>query len=226
MGLPRYGLLRLWFTGGMHTRGFIIGLLFAISCFAQNWELGGAIGYGVYKDGSIDAGPLTAKAGIHNRFAAGAVLGYDAYDHLSGEVRYTYQDGDPYLSSGGTKTNLQGNSFAVTYDLLFQLRPREAKLRPYVTAGLGVKDYVVSGPFNPNQPLTAIATITTNDQVKTAFVLGAGVKYALGQHWMVRGDVLDYITTFPRTLILPVQYASARGVFHMFTPMFGLSYRF
>jgi hypothetical protein len=44
---------------------------------------------------------------------------------------------------------------------------------------------------------------------------------------MVRGDVLDYITMFPQALFTPaVSGATERGIFHQFTPLFGLGYTF
>jgi len=97
-------------------------------CFAQDTEIGGAIGYGVYRDGSIYAPGGKAEAGIRNRFAAGAVFGEDLYDHLSGEIRYLYHDGHAFLSAGGVKTDMQGQSHTFTYDLLFHLKDREEAL--------------------------------------------------------------------------------------------------
>jgi hypothetical protein len=46
----------------------IAAALFAAGCFAQDTEIGGAIGYGVYRDGSIYATGGKAEAGIRNRF--------------------------------------------------------------------------------------------------------------------------------------------------------------
>jgi hypothetical protein len=84
----------------------VVGLKYLIAagvcvayCFAQDTEIGGAIGYGVYRDGSIYAPGGKTEAGIRNRFAAGAVFGEDLYDHLSGEIRYLYHDGHAFLSA-------------------------------------------------------------------------------------------------------------------------------
>src|ERR1044071_3352721 len=41
---------------------------------AQDWELGGVIGYGAYRNGSIIAPAGTGTAGIRSRFAAGVVV--------------------------------------------------------------------------------------------------------------------------------------------------------
>jgi len=81
----------------MGLRGMVVlvALSCALPCFAQDTEIGVALGYGEYRDGSILAPDGTAKAGFKNRFTVSAVITEDEYDHLSGEFRYTYQDGDP-----------------------------------------------------------------------------------------------------------------------------------
>jgi hypothetical protein len=61
--------------------------LCVVGCFAQDIEIGGAVGYGIYRQGSIYTPGGKAAPRIRNRFAAGVVFGEDLYDHLSGEVR-------------------------------------------------------------------------------------------------------------------------------------------
>jgi hypothetical protein len=84
-----------------------VAVLCVAGCLAQDTEIGGAIGYGVYRDGSIYAPGGKAEAGIRNRFAAGVVFGEDLYDHISSEIRYLYHDGHAFLSSGGVKADMQ-----------------------------------------------------------------------------------------------------------------------
>ncbi len=200
--------------------------LWAAACFAQEWELGGAAGYGIYRNGSITAPAGSATAGIRNRFAVGAVLTENMYEHLSGELRYTYHDGDPFLQAAGVKANVQGQSHAFHYDLLFHSRPHRAKLRPFVAVGAGVKQYNVSGPGNPSQPLASIGLLTSTNQFKPLISLGGGVKYRAGEHLLLRFDFRDYITPFPKAIITPAPGATAGGFFHQFTPLAGISYAF
>src|SRR5690348_730111 len=94
-------------------------ILWASVCWGQQWEVGATIGYGVYRNGSVYAPAGKVTAGVRNRFVAGAVFGEDLYEHISGELRYLYQDGDPFVSARGTQGNIQGQSHAVHYDLLF-----------------------------------------------------------------------------------------------------------
>ncbi|HEY2012803.1 MAG TPA: hypothetical protein VGH38_04845 [Bryobacteraceae bacterium] len=202
-------------------------LLVAGVCFAQPpYEIGGAIGYGFYRNGTIFGAGTTAEAGIRNRFAAGFVFGEDLYEYISGEVRYLYHDGHPFLASGNVKSDVQGQSHAIHYDLLFHLRPREGRLRPFAAAGVGMKDYVIAGPAPNPQALPNVASLTTFDQWKTLVTVGGGVKYRLYRNLILRGDFLDYLTAFPRRQIQPAANNTARGIFQQFTPLFGISYGF
>jgi hypothetical protein len=204
----------------------VAALLCAGACLAQNYEIGGAIGYGIYRDGTIYAPGGDAQAGIRNRFAAGAVFGEDLFSHISGEIRYLYHDGHPFLSSGDVKTDMQGQSQAITYDLLFHLRTREHRIRPFFAAGAGTKGYVVAGPAPFPQPLPNIASLLAVDEWKPAAALGGGVKFRPSRNVVLRGDFLDYLTAFPKLQIMPAPHGTARGIFEQFTPLFGVSYTF
>ncbi len=205
---------------------FLFALMAAVPALAEDWEIGASIGYGIYRNGSIYASAGKVTAGVRNRFAAGAVFSEDLYEHISGEIRYLYHDGHPFVSGNGTRTDLQGQSHAFHYDLLFHFRPRGRRLRPYAIAGIGAKLYEIVGPGNPAQPLAAIATLTTTDELKLLVTGGAGVKYVLGHNIVARFDFIDYVTPFPKKQIQPAPYGTARGLLQQFTPLFGLGYRF
>src|SRR5262245_1254398 len=102
-------------------------LFCASACFAQNYEVGAADGYGFYRNARVIASPGTVTAEIRNRFVAGATLTEDMYERVSGELRYLYQDGDPFVSGFGRKANTEGQSHSVTYELLFQVKDREQR---------------------------------------------------------------------------------------------------
>lgn len=200
------------------TAGFVYG--------QQEWELGANIGYGIYRNGTIYSGAGTINAGIRNRFAAGATFCDNLYEHLSGEFRYEYHDGHPFLSGAGVSKDIQGQSHTLTYELLFHFKPRDSKLRPFIAAGGGVKDYAIVGPAPNPQPVPAIATLNSVDEWKFVVSLGAGVKYRLGPHVLVRADFRDFMTQFPKRQLAPAASGTARGIFQQFTPMFGVSYLF
>lgn len=200
-------------------------LLLASLAPAQPYTLGGDIGYGWYRDGTIYGPGATAEAGIRNRFAAGAVFTDDMYEHISGEARYLYQDGHPFLSSGGQKGDIQGQSHAITYELLFHLKPQESRWRPFLEVGAGIKGYLIAGPA-AEQPAPNLATLNNVDEWKLVIPVGGGVSYRLANHVILRVDFLDYLTQFPKKQIMPAGNNTARGIFQQFTPLFGVGYQF
>ena len=205
---------------------YVLGLMFSVAAFGQQYEIGANIGYGFYRNGSIISSTETAEAGIRNRFAAGITLGYEVNDYISGEFRYLYHDGHPFLQATGVKTDIQGQSQALTLALLVHLKKPDRKLRPFVAGGVGAKAYVIAGPAPFPQPAPEIAALTTNDVWKVVFDLGGGVQYMIHQHLLLRGEFRDYLTTFPRQQIVPAPHNTARGIFQQFTPVVVVSYTF
>ena len=205
----------------------MIAFLLASAALAQDWELGGSAGYGAYRAGTVIGGDgQQATAEILNRFAAGAVIGQEPYEFISGELRWTYQDGHAVLASGGVREEMEAHSHTVTYDVLFHFKPRERRWRPFLAAGAGIKGYIANGPAPKYNLLPAVATLVEADEWKPAFDLGGGVKYRLTSHVRLRLDFRDYLTTFPKKQIVPAIYSTDRGIFQQFTPMLGASYTF
>ena len=209
---------------------YIAVLSFLPAVFAQDtptrYEVGADAGYGFYRNGTIISAGESATAGIRNRFAAGITLGYDFSNYVSGEFDYLYHDGHPFLQAPGVKVDIQGNSQAVTGEVLFHFKPRDHRWRPFVAGGAGAKDYVIAGPEPFPQPIPQIASLTANDVWKVVFSVGGGMKYRLRKHVLLRAEFRDYLTTFPRQQIVPAPHNTARGIFEQFTPLFGVSYTF
>ncbi len=205
---------------------FLLCLVFAVAAFGQRYEIGADIGYGLYRNGSIFSASETAQAGIRNRFAAGLDLGYQFTDYVAGQFSYLYHDGHPFLDAPGVKSDIQGQSDALTMEMQFYFKPRSHRWRPFVAGGIGGKDYVIAGPEPFPQPIPQVASLTANDVWKFAFTAGGGVTYLLRRHLLLRAEFRDYITTFPRQQIVPAPHNTARGIFEQFTPLFGLSYTF
>jgi len=218
------------FTIGVHRHpsaaGLLLGFFFAACAFAQQYEIGGNIGYGWYRDGTIFSATGTAQAGIRNRFAAGIDFVDDFSDYVSEEFSYLYQDGHPFLQAPGVKADIQGQSHAATAEALFHFQKRDRRFRTFLAAGAGAKGYIIAGPEPFPQPIPQIASLTTNDVWKVAFTFGGGFSYVLRKHMMIRFEFRDYLTTFPRQQIVPAPHNTARGIFQQFTPLFGLAYQF
>jgi len=208
-------------TGSVGTR-LTLALLVATAAFAQQWEVGGAFGYGWNRNLRVNGPGAEATVGIRNRFVAGAVLTEDLYEHVSGEVRYTYHDGDPFLRLGSRTANVQGQSHSFTYDTLLHLRDRDRRLRPFVSAGIGAKLYRTTGPSPSVQPAPSVAFLAESSQWRLLVSVGAGVSYRFPNHLIVRADFRDYITPAPSKLFVPAAGATVRGLVHQFTPMVGL----
>lgn len=193
---------------------------------AQNWEIGGGAGYGLYHNAAISGPGGTATAGIQNRYAMTAVVNEDLFEHFSGEFRYVYQPGSTLLESGAVKGGVTGYSHTFTYDALLHLYPRARRLRPYAAFGVGAKYFGTSGTTPRPQPLPAIAGLTTQSQWEPVFDAGAGVKYRVNDHLVLSGLFRDYISIFPSQLFSPTGGAKETGVLQQFTPMFGIGYTF
>jgi opacity protein-like surface antigen len=200
-------------------------LLLPLAGLGQQFEVGATIGYGIYRNGTIFSNTQTVEAGIRNRFAAGINLGDDFSKYVAAEFQYLYHDGHPFLQAPGVKTDIQGQSDALTANLLFHLKPPERRWRPFVQGGIGGKEYIIAGPEPFPQPIPQVATLTTNDVWKVVFNVGGGVKYRLMPRLWMRLEFRDYLTTFPRQQIVPAPHNTARGIFQQFTPLFGISYR-
>ena len=59
-------------------------MLVSSACFAQHYEVGGAIGSGFYRNGTIFGPGVSAEAGVRNRFAAG--VSHTFNKHLTLEI--------------------------------------------------------------------------------------------------------------------------------------------
>jgi hypothetical protein len=55
---------------------------------------------------------------------------------------------------------------------------------------------------------------------------GAGVKVKVQEHIVLRFDVRDYVTGFPKQQIAPASGASVSGLLQQFTPMGGVDFVF
>jgi opacity protein-like surface antigen len=205
---------------------YLVVLAFAGIAFGQQYEIGAVIGYGFYRDGTIYSASGSAQAGVRNRFAAGIILGDEFSDYVSAEFSYLYHDGHPFLQAAGVKSDIQGNSDALTGELLFHFKKREHRWRPFLAGGSGGKEYVIAGPAPFPQAIPQIASLITNDVWKVVFSAGGGIAFRPIPHMLLRAEFRDYLTTFPRQEIVPAAHNTARGIFEQFTPLLGVSYTF
>jgi hypothetical protein len=209
---------------------FCAAIILALSsaCMAQErgWEVGGAVGFGIMRNASIDNATGSATAGFDNRFVAGAVIGQDLYQHFSGELRYTFRDNDLVLKSGGQKVNMDGDSHLVHYDVLFHPTTKESRIRPFLAAGAGIRLFRGTGREYVSQPFSDFALLTQTNEVKPLISVGGGVKAKLTEHTAIRVDFREYISPFPENLFATVPGSKIQAWLFDSVPMAGISFVF
>jgi hypothetical protein len=205
-----------------------VALMFATVCPGQEreWEVGGAAGFGYMRNPTVNRPAGSATIGFDNRLAAGAVIGQDLYQHFSGELRYTFRDGDLLLKSGGQKVNMDGDSHLVHYDVLFHALRRGSRFRPYAAAGAGIRLFRATGREYESQPFSDFAFLTKTQEVKPLISVGAGVKFTFADHAAVRFDFREYISPFPEKLFVTAPGVKIRSWLYDSAPLVGLSFVF
>ncbi|MCC6858160.1 MAG: outer membrane beta-barrel protein [Bryobacterales bacterium] len=203
----------------------IPGLLIAActGAFAQQWELGGAAGFGFPRTLSVTNQDLKGKAGFSKGAAFSAVGGQHLYRYLSGELRYVYRDSDLRVTSGGTKVKFAGDSHIVHYDALIHPPAEDWRIQPFLAFGGGVRVFRGTGRETEYQDLDRLAILTKTDELKPVFSLGGGFRFRLNDSMLLRVDFRDYMSPFPTQVVLPAPGATMKGWVHDFTPMIGIS---
>jgi hypothetical protein len=148
------------------------------------------------------------------------------YEYIGGEVRYLFQFGGPRLRFNGTDLTATGYSNLITYDFLFHLTNRESKFRPYVAGGAGVKIYTGGQLSFASRPFPGSAALFPDNQVEAAISVGAGLKYRVHRHVLLRLDFRTYMTPFPNQILRPTGISQVHGWVYNFVPLGGVSFVF
>ena len=198
----------------------------SFSCAAQEWELGAAGGYGWRVNPSIISAAGSIQSGFASKGVMGAVFGQNMYEHMGGELRWLYQFGGPRLKSQGIETSATGYSNLITYDVLFHMRHREAKVRPYVSGGAGIKVYTNSQHRFVGQPFFDSALLVPRSQVVAAISAGGGLKYQVSRDILLRLDFRTYFTPAPDQILRPIRASYIHGWMYNLVPLGGISFVF
>jgi hypothetical protein len=200
--------------------------LAAIPAWAQKWEFGGGVGGGFYTSDDVTAPGGSASAKIQSNISGSAWLGNDNPGRWGGELRFDYQAGSLQLSQGGTQATFGANSWAVHYDFLYHFASNEATIRPFIAGGAGIKVYRGTGTEVVYQPLSNFALLTKDQDLTALASVGAGIKFKLASHLLLRVEVHDYLTPFPKQVIAPAANAKVSGWLQDIVPSVGLGYIF
>ncbi len=204
----------------------LFALVLTGTSFAQQWELGGAAGVGIYVKNSVTGNTQSADAGFKTGPAFSGFVVQNLYKHLAGQIRYTFQLDELQVSSGGTKATFSGQTHAVHYDLMWLAGEQDAKVRPYVLGGGGMKIYRGTGTETESQPLGEFAVLTRTQQVEPLITFGGGVRVKLGDRGALYLEARDYLTPFPKDVVAAVPPSKINGWVHDFVPMVSVSFGF
>jgi hypothetical protein len=213
-------LVRL-FTGFLAV-GFTAAML--PSAMAQKWEVGVGAGGGFYTSQDVKLGSDSAAAKFKTSVAFSTWAGQNINDRWGGELRYSYQMGDAQLKRGSSEAVFGAQTHSVNYNFLYHTASSESSVRPFISAGGGMKFYRGTGAETVTQPLSQFALLTQASDLTGLVSVGGGVKVRLGAHSWLRLDVHDYMSPFPKQVITPNVGATVGGWMHDIVPMVSVSF--
>ncbi|MFN7922650.1 MAG: outer membrane beta-barrel protein [Bryobacteraceae bacterium] len=200
------------------------GLVMAGSASAQQWEVGAMGGGGFYLNNSVSGTAGKGTVGFSPGWSAGGWLAHSSNGRLGGEIRYLFQRNDLKANSPNASAAFGGQSHLFHYDVVWHTNTREDRVRPYLAVGGGFKGYRGTGTERAFQPASDVAILSRTAEWKPMLSFGAGVKWQIAQRLMLRVEVRDYVTPFPKEVILPTPGNKVSGWVHDITPLVGLSY--
>lgn len=192
------------------------------AAFGQRFEVGGGGGASFYNKNTVSGGRAEVDAGFKPGYGFNAFLG-QLGNRLGGELRYSFASNEMELKSGGQSFSMTGRTQALHYDLLVYFNDKKAKVRPYVLAGGGVKQYTGSGGTNVMQPFISTVVLTNTSEWKMMATAGGGIRVALSPKVHLRAEVLSYMTQAPTKVITPVT-GNLGGWYFDIMPTVNLSY--
>jgi hypothetical protein len=205
---------------------YILLLLAICSAHAQIREIGVMGGGGFLPGVPVEGAAAPVSAGFQNGPAAGAIFGQDLYSHWSGEISYLFEQQNLRLASSGQSATFSGHAHVLAYNLLFHTRPRNARVRPYLALGGGMKLFDGTGTEAPYQPLMQYAYLTQTRELKPVLLFGGGVKVHIRPRIFLRFDLRDQTSTFPTKVITPAPGMAINGWLHDFVPTAGVDWAF
>jgi hypothetical protein len=205
---------------------FLLGLGAGLpACWAQKWEIGVLGGGSVYNSASVTSPAGGGNVGFKSGPVVGAYVGNDM-GKFGGQLSYDYLPGDLKVSSSGTTATFTGLAHAIHYDLMYHFTSSESAIRPFVSAGGGVKIYEGTGSPTVTQPLSGLALLTNTHETTGLGTVGGGFKAKLGSRMVFTAQVQDFITPFPHQVIAPAPGAKISGFLNdiVFTAGIGIMF--
>ena len=201
-------------------------ILITLPAFAQKYEFGVQGGVSFYDKKTVTNARGSADAGFKLGYAAGFTIGHNMYQHIGGEIRYTFLQNEMRLNSGSTEATFGSQAHAIHYDFLIHAKGLNSPVRPYVAFGGGIKYYRGTGAEQAFQPLSNIAILTKTSDTKGLASVGGGVKLKMTDKIWLRLDVHDYLTPFPKNIIAPNSGSSVGGWMNNIVGTGGITFTF
>jgi hypothetical protein len=201
-------------------------ILIALPAFAQKYEFGVQGGISFYDKKTVTNPRGSADAGFNLGYAAGFTIGHNMYQHVGGEIRYTFLQNEMKLKSGSTEATFGSQAHVIHYDFLIHAKGLDSPVRPYVAFGGGMKYYRGTGAEQAFQPLSNIAILTKTSDTKGMASVGGGVKLKMTDKIWLRLDVHDYLTPFPKNVIAPNSGSSVGGWMNNIVGTGGITFTF
>ena len=199
----------------------------ALPAFAQRYEIGVHGGMSLYDKKTVTNEQRgAAEAGFSAGWGAGFTVGHNMYEHVGGEIRYTFLKNDMKLEGGSASAKFGSQAHLIHYDFLIHATDTASAVRPYVAFGGGVKQFRGTGSEQPFQPLSNIAILTKTTDLKPMASVGGGVKVKATERMWLRFDVHDYFTEFPSKIIAPNVGSTAGGWFNNIVATAGFTFTF
>ena len=205
----------------MMLAGLIAGTM-APAAFGQRYEVGGGGGISFYNKRTVTGPSATVDAAFKPGYSFSGYLG-QLGNKLGGELRYSYASNEMELSSGGKSFKMTGRTQAVHYDLAFYFNDKKAKVRPYVLAGGGMKQYTGTGGTSIMQPFISTVVLTNTSEWKPLVTAGGGIRVVLNPKLHLRAEVLTHMTQVPTKIITPV-LGKVDGWYFDIVPSINISY--
>lgn len=204
-----------------------VSLALLPTALAQSWEVGGGAGGSFYKNRSVTGAPGgDATAGFDNGFTGTFYASQSMGRWLNGEIRYQYQQQDLKVEQGSVTDTFKGRSHAVTYEFVIHVKEPDAKIRPYFFFGGGVKGYQGVGSGRAFPPLGDVVALTPTTEWKGLMTFGGGVKFHISDHVILRVEVRDNFSQFPKEVVAPIPPAQVGDWIHNIVPMVMIGYVF
>ena len=174
--------------------------------------------------------PQNVELDFSESYAAGGRISQNMGSRFAGEVEYVFanQPGQfKNLSSTIPVLDFSQKIHKFSYNMVFLGGDRDAKVRPFVLAGVGGSFFqVTSSSKEEARRLGA----NLDSRLKMAFSFGGGVKFKIHPMWGLRADFRNYMTGVP-DYDLPSEAAfpglpaiAVDGVQHNWYGSFGINF--